>query len=225
VWFFASRRKRFVPNPQFLIFVGIAALVFYGVYWLQRRTSRELQIPLEEPGLSRHVVRKALERMGCTITHDSSHMVCGTLPMSGMTWGQEVSVTLHHHMLLVRSTFLISEIIGGSVNQQNVERFAEEWKNRTKFIRTDPAQKARQETFVKENAGSSARTGAFIAIATGLVLAAAIWLPSPNGGSARFRLIALVVPVFMMGCASVWYGMKRVRKNPNKKLVRRNESR
>jgi hypothetical protein len=149
-------------------------------------------------------------------------MVCGTLPMSGMSWGQEVTVTPHHHMLVVRSTFLISQIIGGSVNQQNVERFAEEWKNRSKFIRTDPAQKARRETFVKENAARSTQIGAFMAIAAGFVLALAIWVPSPNGGvSARFRLIALAAPVFLVGCASIWHGMKRVRKKPNKKLVRR----
>jgi hypothetical protein len=215
-----------VPNPEFIIFVGIAALVIYGVYRLQARTPRELQIPLEEERFPRHAIKEALERMGCTITHDSSHRVCGTLPMDGMSWGQEVSVTLHGHMLLVRSAFLMSQIIGGAVNQKNVERFAEEWKKGSEFIRADPVQKARQETFIKENAVHSARIGAFMAIAAGLLLAAASWVPSADGhGSARYRLIALAAPLFLVGCASIWHGMKRSREKPKKKLVRRHESR
>jgi uncharacterized membrane protein len=141
--------------------------------------------------------------------------------MDGMSWGQEVSVTLHDHMLLVRSAFLMSQIIGGAENQKNVERFAEEWKKRGEIIRADPVQNARQETFIKENAANSARIGAFMAIAGALVLAVAIWGPSANGhGSARYRLIALATPLFLVGCASIWRGMKRSRENPKKKLVR-----
>ena len=202
-------------NLPFVVFIGLSALLVYAVYYLEARTPRELRIPFEKQGFPRQVARETLEKIGCTITHDSSHRVCGTLPMRSMSWGQEISVTFHNQTLVVRSAFLMSQVFGGSINQENVERFALEWKNRSASCHADPGRAARHETFTRENAKQSSRIGALMAIAAGLIVAIAIWPSSSSGSSSgKYRLIALGLPVFLMGCASLCHGLRRLRERP-----------
>jgi len=196
----------------YVLIVALVAILGYGLSRLQARTDRQTSIPFDSDTFPRDAVRQALERMGCTVAQDSDGEVCGSLPLSGMNWGQQITVKMKERELLVRSSFTGSQIFGGQKNQENIDSFLREWIQREKYAAVTPSESASQEAFARKNARKSLMIGSLMAIAGGGFLTLVTFIPAHEGASPgnKFHLIGLGAPALFMGIASIWAGARRL---------------
>jgi hypothetical protein len=121
---------------QLIGIIGGGLILWWLLEKLCRSTDRKEAIPLGAEPFSAREVKKALERIGCVILDDTPTYITGLRSGDLVNWGQEISVEARGEEMLVKSTFVHSQIIGDGRNQENVDAFVREWDRRREFPRS-----------------------------------------------------------------------------------------
>jgi hypothetical protein len=176
-------------------------------------TARGITLPFTGSDSPRAQVVATLERMGCLVSGGEGDVITGLTAGDGLSWGQEVTVTIEPGRLRVRSSFSSPQVFGAKKNQKAVDRFKLEWERRG-----EPWDREWAEAVARDNAWDALGSGGLWVGLGVAILLLVLFVPAQPGGSpgGKFYLAGTAFVALAYGLPRVRAALARLRRKTDR---------